>query len=951
MPKRSTPNVRLIPSKTPPRANQGTYAAGDLVKVRFLVPYQGKQAGERMWVKVTEVTASGGAGILDNDSSVSAAWKAGKRVSFKTEDVYDRMSAAQVKTAKKDSVGGAVLFDPALPGKQPSPTQLVQLMSLSPELYAAYLPLFEIEQLSDPTLRVPKESQKDKLGICLELLGPDIRADFLARVIPSYWTVDKVPLGAALHGTVAFVRNGGTQAQKEELKDDLDNEAYEIADDYRSRDLDEEGDPKYWRIQAMLNFLEPSNVGWDGAAIDVIYCLYGDEYSSSFYYLPKKKLETAIANELEGLLRTLHRRTLGTEAVDERVGSSFRGFPEIMADPLATAEEILAQEKRMPFEAMQHPNCPPAIWWRQAARYPIEAQQTALFGLMTLEEPERWGDMEAAKAGDWLTRYIGILPERALRLFAVDCAKHTLPLLEKSGKAPARAIATARAVAQGTATFPKRELADAFDAMVGLGREMEKLSDRYRAAKEAAKAVELAVSTPPLVYISSYPGKRLWQWRRFLTYYHREFKTAGDVVGGYAPFDPLVPGKQPDPNQLKVLAALSPEFARQYAPLIEMEQLAEADFKIKPLTMEEKLGKGLQLLEPKQRRLWTIGWVKRALPVLKRAHPEAVAAAKYALEVAEKVIRGTQGETERAKAAAVIQEIQNQIEGNAGAEETDAGYGMLEGVALVLWPLTGLAVDAHALFAAADALAWNPRLEELSQATMDEVRQEQLAELIAKLRLPIHSVGARKSTSVDPMATPAQVEAIRKKDPIAALRHPNCPTSLWWVLAAIHPIEAEKSALYPLLTLEEPGRWLDMEADHISYWLVNSTRRLSAAQRHLFQADCAEHVLPLFERKAKREKRPREAIRVRRLYAQGKATEKEWDTAYDAAKDAWWNFSAAKSQAASDAAEASFRNSQDKAIEAASWTSGKELWVDRNAEKRWQWARLKQYMSNKAGAR
>ena len=75
----------------------------------------------------------------------------------------------------------------------------------------------------------------------------------------------------------------------------------------------------------------------------------------------------------------------------------------------------------------------------------------------------------------------------------------------------------------------------------------------------------------------------------------------------------------------------------------------------------------------------------------------------------------------------------------------------------------------------------------------------------------------------------------------------------------------------------------------------------------LFAADCAEHVLQLFEAAYPDDRRPREAIRVARLHVHGLASEHErdaaqaaaWDAARAAAGGAAWD-------AACDAAQAAF---------------------------------------------
>ncbi len=51
------------------------------------------------------------------------------------------------------------------------------------------------------------------------------------------------------------------------------------------------------------------------------------------------------------------------------------------------------------------------------------------------------------------------------------------------------------------------------------------------------------------------------------------------------------------------------------------------------------------------------------------------------------------------------------------------------------------------------------------------------------------------------------------------LADPECSTELWWQLAAVFPIEAIASPLYPLLTLETPEKWCALEEEHLLAWI------------------------------------------------------------------------------------------------------------------------------------
>ncbi len=91
--------------------------------------------------------------------------------------------------------------------------------------------------------------------------------------------------------------------------------------------------------------------------------------------------------------------------------------------------------------------------------------------------------------------------------------------------------------------------------------------------------------------------------------------------------------------------------------------------------------------------------------------------------------------------------------------------------------------------------------------------------------------------------------------------------------------------------------------------IVNVAREL-----RLFAADCAERVLPIFERNHPDDDRPRKAIEAARAYARGEITIKRLDAARaaaeDAAEDAAW-------AAARDAARGAARDAARAAWDAA----------------------------------
>ena len=124
----------------------------------------------------------------------------------------------------------------------------------------------------------------------------------------------------------------------------------------------------------------------------------------------------------------------------------------------------------------------------------------------------------------------------------------------------------------------------------------------------------------------------------------------------------------------------------------------------------------------------------------------------------------------------------------------------------------------------------------------------------------------------NPCASVADIEWLLRRDPLAALRHPNCPPHIWWEGATHLPLDAMKSPAFALMTLAEPDRWVDLEERFMTYWTDHACQRLSKATEMLFAMESAARVLPIFEADYPTETRPRLAMVARQLFAQKKIT-------------------------------------------------------------------------------
>ena len=112
----------------------------------------------------------------------------------------------------------------------------------------------------------------------------------------------------------------------------------------------------------------------------------------------------------------------------------------------------------------------------------------------------------------------------------------------------------------------------------------------------------------------------------------------------------------------------------------------------------------------------------------------------------------------------------------------------------------------------------------------------------------------------------------------------------------------------------------------------------------LFACDCAERVLPIFEKEYPNDKRPRQAIGVSRKFALGQATLKD----LKAAEAAVWAAKAA-SGIATWATRAAARAASGAAAETATWAARAAAetatWSARAAEREWQKAKLMEMLN------
>jgi len=130
--------------------------------------------------------------------------------------------------------------------------------------------------------------------------------------------------------------------------------------------------------------------------------------------------------------------------------------------------------------------------------------------------------------------------------------------------------------------------------------------------------------------------------------------------------------------------------------------------------------------------------------------------------------------------------------------------------------------------------------------------------------------------------------------------------------------------------------------------LLSSCKIWNKRTGRLFVADCAEHVLPIWERKYPNDPRPRKAVEAARLFADGEITREKLATAGAAARDAARAAAGAAARAAAGAAAwaAARAAARDAAWAAAGDAAGAAA---RDAEREWQTKRLLEYLGERTG--
>ena len=142
--------------------------------------------------------------------------------------------------------------------------------------------------------------------------------------------------------------------------------------------------------------------------------------------------------------------------------------------------------------------------------------------------------------------------------------------------------------------------------------------------------------------------------------------------------------------------------------------------------------------------------------------------------------------------------------------------------------------------------------------------------------------------------------------------HDPCADGWAKLLAFLGKTEADDEELSLLTILESNG--LDD-----ALWALRAVESYDREIR-LFACDCAERVMPIYEKECPDDSRVRDCIETARRFAEGGATDGELRAAWDAAADAAWD-AARAARAAAWAARDAARAAAWAAARAAAWAA------------------------------
>lgn len=598
-------------------------------------------------------------------------------------------------------------------------------------------------------------------------------------------------------------------------------------------------------------------------------------------------------------------------------------------DDASQTPQVLKRIAKKNPKAYTNPNMDMDDLLGGARLFPWLVEQNPVLGLLQLEDPARHLLMLEALNHGWILAGITQLTPRQQRSFAIDCAErcinHEFDL--HSNNAARDAIEASRKYMNNEASVSQlREAQTKADRMaVQIESYIGHGNTSY-----AVRSVVACASLEPLEAASdasyfcrnsmkwggkgrmdhNYTAELQWQADRVRAYYaqnHPEYQLPATVGAKKKSNDPSVGARKPpkwsdpsaDPDQLAKQAIKVPKTytnpnirpgalilgAKKYPLLVEKNPLLGLLSLDNPHLFKEiqaAMAEGWRdIFHPKlsdgSKRLWAADCAMHVLPILEN-YPTAIKREKRPLQAIQAAMAIGKDPGNPWLNATLVESNHDAYTCYSGLQSGTSIYEVAK--AAYDCSLSDIDHAQGAAYHAGLARYYSASVQARSQGSTQEkelAREAQQDEFIwqgfrvrhyymlehPELQTP-DSVGAKWN---DPQADPEQLAKQARKVPKTYM-NPNLPPSALVLGAANYPLYVEQNPVLALLQLEDPVSFQQIKLNLAVAWSEKMYEQLSSPSKRLYAADCAEHVLPLFEKAYPTDRSVRNAIQAAREFAQ-----------------------------------------------------------------------------------
>lgn len=518
-------------------------------------------------------------------------------------------------------------------------------------------------------------------------------------------------------------------------------------------------------------------------------------------------------------------------------------------DPQANPEQLAKQAKKVP-KTYMNPNLPLSALALGAANYPLYVEQNPVLGLLQLENPVTFRDIQVNLSYAWTVKMEATLSDAHKRLYAADCAEHVLPIFRKFNDQDA-SLVNAIEAARDYANKPTPYITKLVEAGVDISNLLWKMtggSFKPVAMDQFACCAAMNCISPQIKVVQAAPKNALWAVREAAIYLLRTGAFTGPQMvkqGSLAMDEERLwqanrvrhyyslehPEYQPD---LNLVGATSPFSIEDQSKNPSRRQLMAPAYSKSSLSHREAIGS----LLPKGRKLPYLGQCDRIRcqgaqaehfwqEMMRNKVPVSIKALEAACDVSAILDEG--------------EKLQDFVAKN------DHGYFKSQVKGQPVWFVSSAGF-----------------------------------EFIFAEKGPSTSTIGGKSKWDDPKVEAKDLKRIAKKNPKAYV-NPNMAFDDIVDGAHKFPWYVEQNPVLGLLELEDPYKFRLLKGALAVGWRSEGIQQLSEKTRRLLSVEFAEMVLPIFERMYPERMIPRDAIETAQRFANGRATIDELSDAHRAA--------------------------------------------------------------------